>query len=92
MSLVATTILVAPVLIMEFFATRTRLLVIVISSGVFVLAVALLVKAKTVEVLAAGAALVLLTGQYSEDAHSHRYAAVVVSFTNSNTNSRFVPS
>jgi len=58
MSLVATTILVAPILIMEFLSTRTlvRLLVIVISSGAFVLAVTLLAKAKTVEVLAAGAA------------------------------------
>jgi len=57
MSVVATSILVTPVIILEFVAGNVaRLIIIVLAAGAFVLAVSLLAKARTVEVLAAGAA------------------------------------
>jgi hypothetical protein len=57
MSVLATSILVTPVVILEFVSGNiARLVIIVLAAGAFVLAISLLAKARTVEVLAAGAA------------------------------------
>jgi hypothetical protein len=57
MSVLATSILVTPVVILEVVSGNiARLVIIVLAAGAFVLAISLLAKARTVEVLAAGAA------------------------------------
>jgi hypothetical protein len=59
MSVLATSILITPVVILEFVSGNVaRLIIIVLAAGAFVLVISLLAKARTVEVLAAGAALV----------------------------------
>jgi hypothetical protein len=57
MSVIATSILVTPVIVLQFVARDVvRLVIIVLAAGAFVLAISLLAKARTVEMLAAGAA------------------------------------
>jgi hypothetical protein len=57
MSVLATSILITPVAILEFVSGNVaRLVTIVLAAGAFVLAISLLAKTRTVEVLAAKAA------------------------------------
>ena len=61
MSLITTTILVTPIIVLEFLTKASiRLVVITLASAAFVFAITLIARARTVEVLAAGAASVFL--------------------------------
>jgi hypothetical protein len=57
MSVLATSVLITPVVILEFVSGNVaRLVTIVLAAGAFVLVISLLAKTRTVEVLAARAA------------------------------------